>query len=391
MADVIERSGIAQHFRELITNMNTKGKTRDKNANVGLKSGLKTQAKAELKIDLNGGILNGGILNEKIFADIIGQESAKSHLLGALATGHHAIIIGPPGIGKTTLAKNVAKLLPEMTTTGCEYNCAAENPVCPACKTAEKKKQIKVKGIGRFVRIQGSPDLSTEDIFGDIDPIKALKFGPSSIEAFTPGKIFRANNGVLFFDEINRCPEKLQNSLLQALEEGKITLGGYTVEFPANFVLIGTMNPEDSSTEPLSDVFLDRFDAVYMTYPETAELESKIVMEKGLSVADFPSELLGFMIGFVRHIRDNKNVLKKPSVRAQISLYERAQANAIASGRKSVKFDDISEAVQSVLAHRIELVPSMKFVRPVENFIREEFSDYSSRYSDLKSRLGDYG
>src|SRR3989339_812615 len=111
----------------------------------------------------------------------------------------------------------------------------------------------------RFVRVQGSPDLAAEDLLGDIDPIKALKFGPTSLEAFSPGKIFRANNGILFFDELNRCPEKLQNALLQVLEEGKATIGSYDIDFDVDFLFIGTMNPEDISTEPMSDVLLDRF------------------------------------------------------------------------------------------------------------------------------------
>src|SRR3989338_4618980 len=90
------------------------------------------------------------------FTDILGQEQAKQGITSALLANRHIIIIGPPGIGKTTLAKNIASLL------------GKDAP---------------------FIRIQGSPDLTVEDLLGDIDPIKALKFGPSSVEAFTKGKI----------------------------------------------------------------------------------------------------------------------------------------------------------------------------------------------------------
>ena len=137
------------------------------------------------------------------FTDIIGQESTKRQLKSALLTGRHVIIVGAPGIGKTTLARNLAKLLPEITVNDCGFHCSPENPVCPECMLGKKAKAIRLSGEKRFVRIQGSPDLNSEDLLGDIDPIKALKFGPLSLEAFTPGKVFRANNGVLFFDELN--------------------------------------------------------------------------------------------------------------------------------------------------------------------------------------------
>jgi len=162
--------------------------------------------------------------------EILGQEEVKKQLKSAVIAKRNVIIVGPPGVGKTTIAKGIAKALPENI----------------------------------FIRVQGSPDLSAEDLIGDIDPAKALEFGPQSKEAFSPGKLFKADGGVLFFDEVNRCSEKLQNALLQALEEKRVTIGSYDVDVPTNFLFIGTMNPEDSSTEKLSDVFLDRFDLVEM-------------------------------------------------------------------------------------------------------------------------------
>src|SRR3989339_1375848 len=241
---------------------------------------------------------------EDCFSDIVGQEEAKGNLKSALLTERHIIIIGAPGIGKTTLAKNVAKLTPEIIVNDCPYNCLPERPVCPECKTGKKTKTKKLPGEKRFVRIQGSPDLTAEDLLGDIEPVKALKFGPMSIEAFTPGKIFKANNGILFFDEINRCPEKLQNALLQVLEEKKATIGSYDLDIPANFVLIATMNPHDSSTETLSEVLLDRFDVVIMTYPENEVIEAEIVKEKGKRMEGimFPEPLLYHLVAFVRNL-----------------------------------------------------------------------------------------
>jgi len=294
----------------------------------------------------------------KDFEDILGQEEAKKQLKSALMMGRHVILVGPPGVGKTTLAKNVAKLI--------------------------KK--------GRFIRIQGSPDLNVEDLIGDIDPMKALKYGPTSIEAFTRGKIFKADKGVLFFDELNRCPEKLQNSLLQALEEKKVTIGSYDVDFDVDFIFIGSMNPEDfAGTEKLSEVLLDRFDMIYVSYPETLEIEKEITKTKGNKLdVKFPDLLLTNAILFVRLLRENKDLERVPSVRASLGLYERAQSNAVLNKNNEVSMEDIKEAIISVLAHRIRLKPGVKYLTNPNKFIEKELNEFLNRRQDpTKTDSGD--
>ena len=226
-------------------------------------------------------------------------------------------------------------------------------------------------------------------MLGDIDPIKALQYGAMSIEAFTPGKIFRANGGVLFFDEINRCSEKLQNALLQVLQEGVATIGSYDIDLPANFIFIGTMNPEDTATEPLSTVFMDRFDLIYMDYPETQQNEIDIVKAKGKSLVTFNKELLSLTLLFIRILRESDKLQRHPGVRASIGLYERAQANAYLRQAKEVNFEDIRDAVVSVLSHRIELKASIKYLQSPDDFVSKEFTDFVRQHSEFEEHRGD--
>lgn len=312
------------------------------------------------------------------FSEIVGQGKVKDQLKSALLAGRHVILVGPPGIGKTTLARSVAKLLPDRELSDDSFR----------SEPREGQDSRVFSGAERFVRVQGSPDLTAEDLLGDIDPLKALEFGPLSTEAFSPGKIFKANHGVLFFDEVNRCSEKLQNALLQVLQEGVATIGSYDVDFPASFLFIGTMNPDDNATEELSHVFLDRFDLVYVSYPQSFDAELRILRKHARLSATLSDELAGHIVRFVRGLRSSDDLERLPSVRATLGLAERAGANALIDGRDEVSLRDISRAVRSVIAHRISLKPSVRYLKSEEQFVSEQFSQY---LEDHRLQIGEAG
>jgi len=268
---------------------------------------------------------------------------------------------------------------------GCSYHCTPEAPVCPLCRAkvaaGEELDTLEVVGRQRFVRIQGSPDLTAEDLLGDIDPTQAFKYGTQDYRAFTPGKLLKGNRGIVFFDELNRVPEKLQNALLQVLEEGIATIGPYDVDYPANFMMIATMNPrERAGVEELSDVLLDRFDVVKMGYPETPEGEKEILLRYGerIDKVEIPAEVLDSIVRLVRATREepwSKELDQAASVRAGLSLYEKVQAMALLGGRSKARVEDIKRMAISAMGSRIKPSPESKFYDDPFKLISELVED----------------
>lgn len=323
--------------------------------------------------------------NNKFLSNIIGKEEIKKEIAKLLVSGRHFILLGPAGIGKTSIAKEIANLLSDITVIDAPIPILKdENHPLKDYYNTDKTKTL--KGKDRFVRIQGSPDLEVEDLIGYINPNLAMEYGVNDIRAFIPGKLLKANHGILFFDEINRAPERIQNLLLEVLEEGTITIGSYNVQIPQDFLVIATMNPQDfTGTENISEVFLDRFEVIELSYPPKEE-EIKVLEVKDKKLADI-GKFREIIVDFINNLRNDENLILKPSVRASLALLDLAEANALIENRTKVELKDLEKAVLNVLPHRIKLKPSLKVDFSEKSYIEKKLEELKKKLEkENKSR-----
>lgn len=291
-------------------------------------------------------------LTENLGKTIVGKADPIRLVLVALFSGGHALLEDVPGVGKTLLAKSLARSI-----------------------------------AGKFKRIQCTPDLLPTDVTG------TNIWNPRSGEfEFLPGPVF-AN--VLLTDEINRATPRTQSALLEVMEERQVTVDGVSRPVPQPFFTIATQNPiEYQGTFPLPEAQMDRFTLSFSVgYPTEAEelqmlqrLQENITAEelqpcielsevtelrRLCAQVQLDSSLQKYILDLVRETRVSDRVTLGVSPRGAVALQKATQALAFISGRDYAIPDDVKFLAPHVLSHRLIPAGGRRAQTIVEQLLRQ--------------------
>jgi MoxR-like ATPase len=269
---------------------------------------------------------------------IVGKRAAVELAVVGLLSKGHVLIEDVPGVGKTMLARSLARSL------GCSFG-----------------------------RIQFTPDMLPSDITG----VSVFNQGTREFE-FRPGPVMTQ---VVLTDEINRATPKTQAALLEVMEERQVTVDGVTHVLPKPFMVLATQNPiEYEGTFPLPEAQLDRFLLrVRLGYPALDDeitvlerqqyshpiddLEPVATAEEVLQAQEAIKEVFvspavkRYIVELIEQTRQHQDVYLGASPRGSLTLYRTAQALAAIHGRDFVLPDDIKDMALPALAHRVILSP----------------------------------
>ncbi len=290
-------------------------------------------------------------LTQNLGRAIVGKAEAIRLVLVALLAGGHALLEDVPGVGKTLLAKSLARSID-----------------------------------GRFQRLQCTPDLLPTDITGtNIWNPKTGEF------EYLPGPVF-AN--ILLADEINRATPRTQSALLEVMEEQQVTVDGVSRAVPTPFFVIATQNPiEYQGTFPLPEAQMDRFTlSLTLGYPtEAEELQMLQRLQNGISAADLQpcitpaqlqelrqlsaqvkveTSLQQYILNLVRATRQDEEINLGVSPRGTLALHRATQALAFLIGRDYAIPDDVKFLAPHVLSHRLIPAGGRRSKTIVERLLR---------------------
>ncbi len=345
------------------------------------------------------------------FTAIVGQERMKKALiLNAINPNLGGVLIrGQKGTAKSTAARALANLLPEIEVVqDCPFNCNPhqKNEMCKECFSRQSKGE-ELPVIKRKMSVVDLPLGATEDrVVGTLDIEHAIKKGE---KIFEPGILASCNRGILYVDEVNLLDDHLVDILLDAAAMGVnyVEREGVSFSHPARFILIGTMNPEEGELRPQ---LLDRF-GLCVEVEGLAEPEARVeVVQRNIQFEKDPhgfekrwqeeeaklrqlilhaKELLpkvsydSRILSLIAHIAVEMDV---HGHRADISMLKVAQTIAAYHQRTEVTEDDVREAAELVLSHRMRRKPFQEPQVDKEK-LKETIQKHTKQIANGKSQI----